>query len=126
MRHVAKVRVPRCWGQLIDMCFADDLKGISSEKHCQGTADPDPHYDDARSIAGRFPNGAEFALDLCSGQSNYYGGLTINHDGRVLESDVLEDFDALELEDGADVYALEIEWVADEDFDKLHAGAEGR
>jgi len=114
IKHTAKVRLPECWKRLVDVVFSDDLKGILSEKTDHtGVADPKPHYDDARRVVGKFHNGAEFSLELCSGQGNYYGGLSII-DGDREYSNVLEDFSALEVEmEDGHIYEIEVEWVPD-------------
>ena len=79
-----KVKVPRCWQDLIqkdfvqakpwDICVQEesgDLIPIESGPADNGN--PDPHYDDYREVGFSFPNGATGVLSLCSGQSNYYG-----------------------------------------------------
>jgi hypothetical protein len=115
MKHVAKVRLPKCWKTLVDMAFPQDLKGILSEKTAHtGVADPKPHYDDVRRVEGRFPNGAEFTLELCSGQANYFGGLSVLKRGRWINSEVLESFNDLTVEDGNDTYEVEVDWVKNE------------
>ncbi len=120
MKHIAKVRLPECWKRLVGMEFPDDLEGILSEKtDHEGVADPKPHYDDARQVAGRFADGAEFSLELCSGQSNYYGGLSIwKGDEPIYEDfDPLESFEGLLAEgDGGDTYEIEVEWVPDAEW----------
>jgi len=112
---VAKVKVPACWKKLIDVVFPDDLEGITSEKYQNGIADPEPHYDDHRTIDGSFEDGAEFTLALSSGQGNYYGDFSVWKNGqRLTDDEPLEQFDHVEftLEDGTS-YALEIEWIED-------------
>lgn len=101
----------KCWKDLIDVDFPNGLDGILSEKvDHTGLADPKPHYDDCRRVAGKFDNGAEFVIELCSGQSNYYGGLEIVLGNELLYSDVLEEFDALDVEASGDTYSIEVIW----------------
>jgi len=115
----AKVDVPIAWKNLIETQFPEDLEGILSEKEDHtGNTDPKPHYDDCRVIEGTFPNGANFTLSLGSGQSNYFGGLTIYgaSEGDVIHETILEDYNDLEVEtddggDGETSYKLEINWV---------------
>lgn len=112
MKQKATVKVPACWRDLIRKIFPEDLAGITSEKHQKGNADPEPHYDDARRIDGKFENGAEFSIELCSGQSNYYGGVSIYQGGEEVYNDFLEDFDNLPTPVDIDgtIYELVIEW----------------
>ena len=96
------VAVPKCWRKLVQKDFPANLKGIKSEKTDHfGVADPQPHYDDARYIDARFDNGTRFLLQLCSGQSNYWGGYTFDasclltgtREAVVIDSEPLEAFD---------------------------------
>lgn len=112
MKYSATVKVPACWRDLIQVVFPEDLAGITSEKHQKGNADPEPHYDDARRVGGRFENGADFSVELCSGQGNYYGGVSIYQGGEEVFNDFLEDFDNFPIRvdiDGA-TYELHLEW----------------
>lgn len=86
----AVVSVAKCWKELIDVEFPDDLSGILSEKHQKGIEDPNPYYDDVRFINFVFDNNERGTLSLCSGQSNYYGAIEIN-EGEIF-SDILESF----------------------------------
>lgn len=119
MKYTAKIRLPKCWKHLVEVVFPQDLKGILSEKTDHtGVADPKPHYDDARMVSGPFPNGAIFNLSLCSGQGNYFGNLFIFEtrfgERREICDDVLENFNALTVEDGDNTYEIKIKWVEDE------------
>lgn len=77
-RHRCRVEIPACWHDLVQVNFPDDLSGITSEKNCKGANDPDPHYDDSRAATVRCSCGARIQLSLCSGQSNYFGGCTVD------------------------------------------------
>jgi hypothetical protein len=115
MTHETTVKLPRCWSKLVSVVFPDDLAGITSEKFQKGNDDPEPHYDDARRVVGKFDNGAEFEVALCSGQSNYWGGFNVTTpEGMYLVGEPLEDFgDEVEVRDEqtGDVYIARIEWA---------------
>lgn len=115
MKHETTVKLPRCWSKLVSVVFPDDLAGITSEKFQKGNDDPDPHYDDARRVCGKFENGADFEVALSSGQSNYWGGFNVaTPEGAWLYSEPLETFgDEVEVTDekSGDVYTVRIEWV---------------
>ena len=112
MKYSATVELPRCWKNLVEMEFPEDLKGILDEKtNHTGNADPKPHYDDCRRVSGVFPNGADFSVELCSGQSNYYGGLSIFKDDKEVCSEFLENFNSLVWEGNGVEYELKIEWI---------------
>jgi len=105
----AKVKVPKCWRDLIQTEFPDDLSGILSEKTDHtGDGDPKPHYDDTRKISGEFRNGIDFSIMLCSGQHNYWGGFTVGE----YDSDILETFpDVLETKLDGVQYEIEVDWI---------------
>jgi hypothetical protein len=125
----AKIDLPKCWKRLVDTVFEDGDHGyvvvgtqhpVTCEHHQKGNDDPEPHYDDARTVATKFPNGAVLALDLCSGQGNYYGGATISHEQEVVhDAEPLESFDdnmEFQGEDG-ETYQLEIIWTGDDPYE---------
>ena len=115
--HEVKIRVPLVWKRLINVDFYG-MEGVTSEKHLNGIGDPDPHYDDARRINGRFPDGTEFSLELCSGQSNYYGGLYLMRGNEGLYAEIIEEFEdapgsnrlSVQL-DGPERFVFHIEWT---------------
>ena len=86
MQHTCNIQVPHCWKQLINVEFGDEpvigptYKGQPVKKarlHREGNDDPNPYYDDSRTVVGVASNGAHVELQLCSGQSNYWGQLII-------------------------------------------------
>jgi len=90
--------VERCWRELIKIVSFDET--VTSEKSQKGNADPAPHYDDARCVQGKMDGGYRFTLALLSGQSNYYGGLTIYdpNDGDVVyETDCTDPLEAFDI-----------------------------
>ena len=103
----------RCWRELIKIVSFDET--VTSEKSQKGNADPAPHYDDARCVQGKMDGGYRFTLALLSGQSNYYGGLTIYdpNDGDVVYetdcTDPLEAFDNIEVDVGGLRFDLKIQ-----------------
>lgn len=113
-----KIQLPRCWQSLLDIdCFDYD---VTSEKYSSGNDDPNPHYDDTRSVSGLFEDGADFCIELCSGQSNYWANCSIYKD----DMPIYEGFDPIEcLDDEIEcrwdschngvTYILEIEWIGD-------------
>lgn len=113
MTFTATVKVPKCWKTLIGV---DDLEGAQDAKwHRSGLTDPDPYYDDNREVMGVFDNGDTFILSLSSGQSNYFGGMTIYRmgSGDEIYSEVWEFFDEVadEILVGNDTYLLKYEWI---------------
>ena len=109
----ALIKIPTCWKKLVDTEF-EDISKMTSEKQCKGIADPEPHYDDFRSIRGTFGNkDYEVFLSLCSGQSNYFGGVEIFHKGSVVyELGPMDNFEDLtgNLPDGTP-FCIKIEEV---------------
>jgi hypothetical protein len=108
----AQIEIPKCWKELITVDFPLNLHGVTSEKHLTGIDDPRPHYDDWRVINGRFVNGHHVHVSIASGQSNYYGWLSLTDgDGCSVYEAELESFDDLNVEVDGTAYAVEVEWV---------------
>jgi hypothetical protein len=114
----ATINVPRCWKELSRLDFPEDLKGIKGEKQRDpgNIADPDPYYDDARSVY-TVVKGLRIGVHLSSGQGNYFGGFTIESVNNAEEevvadviSDTLDDVNEITLENG-DAFVLKINWV---------------
>jgi len=110
---IITVEIPKCWKKLVDMEFPEGLEGITSERHLKGDADPDPHYDDCRTVCGKSKEGAIASVQLCSGQSNYYGGFVIDKDRHtpIYESEPIDSFDDMEAEVGGILYVIKPKWV---------------
>ena len=112
---IAELSVPSCWKELIKIAFSEDLKGITSEKHCSPTdSDPRPHYDDFRSLKCKFEDDTEFTLCLASGQGNYYGWCEwATHEnethGKLEDIEVYEDIYETVLNNTE--YTAQIRWV---------------
>ena len=108
----SQIKLPKCWKDLITTDFPLDLHGVTSEKHLKGNADPLPHYDDVREIRGDFAGGYQACVTLCSGQSNYYGWLSLaDHNGCSVYEAELESFDDLSMEVDGVTYEVTAEWV---------------
>jgi len=128
--QTTKIEIPSVWKRLVETVFEDGPDGtvvldtlhpVYSENHNhRGNIDPEPHYDDARTVATKFPNGAVLVIDLCSGQGNYYGGATISHKQEVVyDAEPLEAFDdKMEFlgEDG-ETYVVEVLWTGDDPYE---------
>ena len=127
------IKVPRCWKRLIETLFQDGAEGlvevksgrtVTSELHLKGNDDPDAHYDDSRCVLGRTKCGGTIDLDLCSGQSNYYGGITIHDsEGEVVHGgdigDPLESFEDVQEFVGEDdnIYVITIDWQGTDPYE---------
>jgi predicted dehydrogenase len=130
------IKLPRCWKRLIgvNFCYADDnlaayaiegfphmlVKGAESRS---GTDDPDAYYDDCREAVGKFEDGAVAAINLNSGQGNYYASSYVTKDGEVLvddEGDPLEYLDdEIEFEtNGGASYVLKVEWEGEDPYEE--------
>lgn len=108
------VKLPACWKSLIDFDALDQIEDLRDGKQRSTLDDPEPYYDDLRRVDGRFPDGTSFAIELASGQSNYFGGCTLwDKDGNEIYSETWEAFgaklDEVALEDKT--YIFEYEWV---------------
>ena len=129
-----KIRVPRCWRRLIETIFDEGDEGllvratppsVTSEHNLQGDADPEPHYDDSRTVLGRTDDGGTIELDLCSGQSNYYGGCTL-HNGAgdvVYGGDIGEPLESLNdteefVGEDENNYLITLEWYGTDPYEK--------
>lgn len=110
-----KITLPRCWQSLLDIDYFDD--DVTSGNQLNGFDDPEPHYDDTRSYSGKFSDGADFRLELCSGQSNYWASMSIYKGDMAVyeEVDPIECLnDTIECQGYNDItYILEIEWTGD-------------
>lgn len=129
----ATIKLPRCWRRLLDTVF-DDLKvqllgrsvEVLSEKHEHADDDPLPYYDEIRTQSVEFSNGAIARVDLCSGQSNYYGGCTLySRDGNILheDNDAIESFDGpIEMQGGdGETYIVTIEWEGVDPYEPIQS-----
>lgn len=85
LKEERTLEVPAVWKKLITLSFPDDLQGVTSEKHCKGNADPEPHYDDMRACSVIFSDGVQFTLFLSSGQSNYFGWCQWENESHTFE-----------------------------------------
>ena len=120
--------VPVCWERLIEEEFEvfngglfvrGTNRAVKSEKHVRGPDDPEACYDDCRTVAGRFRNGASVCLDLTSGQHNYYGGLTIHKEnGVIYDSGVLESLPRKwhAVSENGDVYVVNVNPFGDDPY----------
>lgn len=130
MKHRATIKIPRCWKRLVQEVFEETDGGlivegtdrkVRSEKTPHRNESPEAFYDDCRTVAALFPNGMAIDIDLCSGQGNYYGGVTIQDEDEVLyESEPLETFDD-EMDfpaDDGDTYIVKVEWTGTDPYEK--------
>jgi hypothetical protein len=77
-RVVGVVDVPECWSDLVGKRF--DLSDVKKARHHQkGLDDPEPYYDDERCVLRDLPFHYQAAVELISGQSNYFGTVCIIH-----------------------------------------------
>jgi hypothetical protein len=135
---IGGIKVPRCWKRLIEIMFTDGhIKGRSPQAAARlapypeksGPAavdDPECYYDDSRSVQGSTKGGGTVVFDLCSGQENYYGGMTIhNAEGLVVYEtgsspdyevwSQIHDEEELVGEDG-NIYVITIDWYGDDPY----------
>jgi hypothetical protein len=108
----AHVSIPKVWEKLITLDFPEDLHGITSEKFCKGNEDPDPHYDDHREVTATYAGGWTAYVTLSSGQSNYFGWLSLrDHNDREVFSTELDSYTDLNVEVDGILYALDVSWL---------------
>ena len=120
------IKVPACWQKLIGISFNEDdprcltarvgnktVEVVDATHYRTADDDPKPYYDDNRSVEEQAENGARVILELCSGQSNYYGGCTIIVNDEEVYSETWESFDTVnEVETyGGDEYTINVEWI---------------
>jgi len=105
------VQIPKCWKNLIDEHFPEDLSGIRSGGE-NGLSDPNPYYDDYREVIGKFSDGSHVYISLSSGQGNYYGWLSFNKsNGEEFYSAELESYDDLDTEANGVMYKIKVQWT---------------
>ena len=106
------IRIPKCWKDLVQVEFPEDLNGIEDgDRRVVVTDDPKPYYDDARCISINLDGTRTFTLNLMSGQGNYFGGYIFDDIDDTLESEPLEAFTDVEETFGGTEYRIKIEWV---------------
>ena len=129
----AVVELPRCWKRLVDTVFIDDEGEpmhavlpngksiqVTSEHYTKGNDDPDPHYDDCRTVVA-VRDGVTFLIDLCSGQGNYYAGITLSTEKELIyEGEPIESFSSpIELKgENGKTYLIEIKWEGTDPYEK--------
>lgn len=85
------VNVPKCWQELLKIEEFENIDNM--HKGSKQNDDPQPRYDDTRTIETQFPNGAIGTLQLCSGQSNYWLSAEVNYLGQTAEGDMMHQLD---------------------------------
>lgn len=117
-----EITLPACWQDLVDVVFPDDLEGVENGDVIGKSVaidDPNPYYDDHRSVKNELKDGATLVTTLASGQKNYWASHRLNLDGEYVDTEPFSHFpENEELTIGNLEYRLEINWL--EDFSGEH------
>ena len=125
----ATIELPRCWKRLVQTEFDNfqvtlpngKVTEVTSEHNVKGNDDPNPHYDECRTVGIELSDGAQLNLDLCSGQHNYYGGAMLQKANEIIyEGEPIETFHSpLELQgENGTLYIIRIKWVGKDPYAK--------
>jgi hypothetical protein len=114
-----EIELPRPWKDLVGEVFPENLNGVKNGDlagHSTDPHDPDPHYDDLRTVTNDLPDGRTLVTELASGQGNYYAGHIIyEEDRKVDQTRPFHSFsDEEEIAAGGVEYRLEVRWTEPE------------
>jgi len=105
------IELPACWKKLVQECIKP---GDRDGKWRRKPADAKRYYDDTRVKIARCSDGSQVAISLLSGQSSYYGWISILDKVSVIyEGEPVHTFRSkytLKVDNGK-TYVVKVGWV---------------